>query len=388
MDLFGTCDLRFAAVRDAFAHNFAARGELGASVCVIADGRIVVDLCGGVADRHSGRAWTPDTLAMIFSSTKGATALCAHVLAARGEIDLDTPVAHYWPEFAAADKGTIAVRQLLNHQSGVCGVDRKLRPEALFDWTTMTAALAEQEPLWPPGTAHGYHALSFGFLIGEIVRRSSTRSLGRFFRDEVAGPLALDFWIGLPAQHEPRLATIRMPPPTSSPSPLLAAMMRRGSLTWKAFMNPRGLISSTHANARAVHAAEIPASNGITNARGLAGMYAPLARGGAWRGVSLVDRDTLRRMSTVESEGDDRVLLIPTRFASGFMKSMDNPGRDSARFGPNQAAFGHVGAGGSFGMADPQARVAVAYVMNQLGPGILLNERGQALIDAVYRALG
>ncbi|HVM97969.1 MAG TPA: serine hydrolase domain-containing protein [Candidatus Acidoferrales bacterium] len=388
MQLFGACDPRFTRVRDAFEQNFATRGELGASICVIADGRTVVDLCGGVADRHSGRPWTPDTLAMVFSSTKGATALCAHVLAARGELDLDAPVARYWPEFAAAGKATIPIRQLLNHQSGLCGIDRKLPAQALFDWHTMIDALAAQAPLWEPGTAHGYHAMTFGYLVGEIVRRISSRSLGQFFRDEVGGPLGLDFWIGLPSAYESRLATIRMAPPRTGPSPLFTAMMQRGSLTWKAFMNPRGLISSTQANSRAVHAAEIPASNGITNARGLAGMYAPLACDGAWRGATLVDRETLRTMSAVESEGDDLVLLVPTRFASGYMKSVDNRPRDSVRFGPNDVAFGHVGAGGSFGFADPQARVAVGYVMNQMGQGVLLNERGQVLIDAVYEALG
>jgi CubicO group peptidase (beta-lactamase class C family) len=387
MDLIGTCDARFEPVRQALLDNFASRGELGASLCVLVDGRVVVDLCGGVADRSSGRPWTPDTVAMVFSATKGATALCAHVLSARGELDLDAPVAQYWPEFAAADKGAIPVRMLLNHQAGLSGLDAPLQPAALFDWSTMTSALAAQRPQWTPGTAHGYHALSFGFLVGEVVRRVSGRSLGTFFRDEIARPLGLDFWIGLPEEHEPRVASIRMPPPKAQPTPLFVAMMRRGSLTWKAFMNPRGLLSPGHANSRTVRAAEIPASNGVTNARSLARMYALLAGGGHLNGVALVDGETLRTMSTVESHGDDRVLLIPTRFSSGYMKSMDNSPRDSARFGPNGAAFGHVGAGGSFGMADPEARVAIGYVMNQMGPGILLNERGQTLIDAVYAAL-
>ena len=388
MQISGTCDPRFAPVRDAFRDNFAQRGELGAAVCVVAQGRTVVDLWGGVADRASGRPWTADTLAMVFSATKGATALCAHVLVARGQLDLDAPVARYWPEFAAAGKDAIPVRMLLNHQAGLPGVDVRLPAEALYNWDSMTAALAAQAPSWTPGTAHGYHAITFGFLVGEVVRRVTGSTLGTFLRDTIAAPLGLDFWIGLPEEHEPRVATIRLAPPTPHGSALFTAMMERGSLTWKAFMNPRGMLSPGHANARATHAAELPASNGITNARGLAGLYAPLAGSGQAHGVTLVDRETVRVMSTVESDGPDRVLLIPTRFASGFMKQMDNHPDDSVRFGPNPEAFGHVGAGGSVGMADPVAGIAIGYVMNQMGPGILLNPRGQGLIDAVYEALG
>jgi CubicO group peptidase (beta-lactamase class C family) len=385
--LGGSVHPRFEPVRAAFAANFTTRGELGAALHVTLDGDSVVDLWGGIADARTQRPWSADTLVMIFSATKGATATAAHVLASRGELDLDQRVAFYWPEFAAAGKADIPLRQLLSHRAGLAGIDVPLPADALFDWSRMTAALAAQAPLWPPDSGHGYHAVTFGFLIGEVVRRVSGCSLGSFFRQEIAKPLGLDFWIGLPEELEPRVASVRMAPARSRPSPLFRAMMQRGSLTWKAFMNPRGMITGSHANARATHAAELPSSNGITNARGLAGLYTALACAGAWRGVQLVDAHSLHEMSSVASDGADKVLLVPTRFSSGFMKSVDNRPLDSVRFGPSPRAFGHVGAGGSFGMADPHHGVAIAYVMNQLGQGVLLNDRGQSLIDAVYDVL-
>ncbi|MBP1685239.1 MAG: class beta-lactamase-related serine hydrolase [Deltaproteobacteria bacterium] len=387
MQLSGVVDPRFQRVREAFTENFASRGELGAAVAVIVDGRTVVDLWGGVVDRGTRQPWTSATLALIFSCTKAATALCAHILAARRRLDLDAPVAAYWPEFAAAGKERLPVRMLLNHQAGLPAVDEVLPADALFDWTRVTAALAAQAPHWHPGSAHGYHAMTFGWLVGEVVRRVSGQSVGAFFREHVAGPLGLDFWIGLPAAFEPRVATLRMPPLQPKPSPLLLAMRDRTSLVAKAFLNPPGLTTPGRMNSRAVHAAELPAANGMATARGLAGLYAPLACGGRWKGVELVDTEALRAMSTVESDGPDSILLLPTRFSAGFMKTIDNRPADSVIMGPNPAAFGHGGAGGSIGMADPVARVAIGYVMNQLGPGVFVNPRGQALIDAVYESL-
>jgi CubicO group peptidase (beta-lactamase class C family) len=384
----GAADPRFAPVRDVFDENFAHRGELGAALTVVVDGRTVVDLWGGTTDKHGGRPWTPETLVVVFSCTKAATALCAHMLAARGRLDLDVPVARYWPEFAAADKGDIPVRMLLNHRAGLPAIDRPMPPESLYDWEAMSAALATQPPHWTPGTAHGYHAVTFGFLAGELIRRLSGQTVGAFFREHVAGPLDLDFFIGLPEALEGRVATVRMAPIQAEPSPFTAAMFNRSTLTSKAFLNPRALLMPGQINSRRAHAAEIPAANGIASARGLAGMYAPLACAGSAASVSLIDRETLRAMSTVESDGEDRILLTHTRFASGFMKTMDNRPGDSAILGPNEDAFGHAGAGGSIGFADPVAGVAFGYVMNQLGAGVLLNERGQGLIDAVYDCLG
>ncbi len=381
--IHGSVDPRFAPVRDAFARNFAERGELGASFCAIVDGRTAVDLWGGFADPARERPWREDTLVMVHSATKGAAALCAHVLAARGSLDVDAPVARYWPEFAAAGKKRIPVRMLLNHRAGLAAIERSLRPREGLDWKTVTSALAEQAPNWEPGTQHGYHAITFGWLVGEVVRRISGRSLGQFFRDEIAGPQGLDFWIGLPDSLEPRVARIEPPPAVDADDPFGAALLDHASLTRRAFMNPSTMFFAGGADfARRLRAAEIPAANGMANARGLAGLYAPLAQGGAL----LVDAETLARMTAVESEGPDRILVYDTRFTQGFMKSVDGGPLHRARLG-SDTAFGHVGAGGSLGMADPTAGVAIGYAMNLMGPGLLLNERGQALVDAVYECL-
>jgi CubicO group peptidase (beta-lactamase class C family) len=383
-EIHGRVDPRFAPVRDELARNFAERGELGASLCVIAGGRIVVDLWGGFADLERERPWREDSLVMVHSATKGATALCAHVLVARGALDLDAPVARYWPEFVDAGKERLPVRFLLNHRAGLAAIDRPLRPRDGLDWNTMVDALAHQAPNWEPGTRHGYHAITFGWLVGEVVRRISGRSLGRFFRDELAGPLGLDFWIGLPESAESRVARVAPPPAPDPHDPFGAALLDHASLTRRAFMNPSTLFFAGGARfARQLRTAEIPAANGITNARGLAGLYAPFAQGGA----PFVDAGTFARMTAVESEGPDAILVHATRFTQGFMKSIEGGPLHRAKLGPNPAAFGHVGAGGSLGMADPTACIAIGYAMNRMGPGLLLNERGQALVDAIYDCL-
>lgn len=383
----GSCDPKFAPVRDAFHANFSDRGELGAAVAVYAEGRLVVDLWGGVANHVTQAPWQHDTLTLIFSATKGATALCAHVLAARGLLDLEAPVARYWPEFAAAGKEHLPVSLLLNHQSGLAAIERPLSPETIFDPGLLADTLAQQAPAWSPGTAHGYHAMTFGWLLGELVRRITGQSIGRFFRDAIGDPLGLDFWIGLPGQFESRMSRLRMAPPARRPSRLLTAMFQRDSLSSRAFLNPRSMMMPGQANSPEIHRTEIPSANGITDARSLARLYAILAEGGRLGPVELVDGETLQRLARAESEGDDLVLLAPTRFTAGFMKTTDNRPDSSLLLGPNPQAFGHPGAGGCFGMADPQAGVAIAYVMNQLGQGMLLNERGQAIVDAVYGSL-
>jgi CubicO group peptidase (beta-lactamase class C family) len=376
----GTVDPRFEGVRTELERNFSDRGEVGAAVHAVVRGEPVIDLWGGLADSERGVPWHEDTLVMVHSATKGATALCAHMLAARGELDLDAPVARYWPEFAAAGKERVSVRMLLNHRAGLPAITRKLPPEAMFDWKTMADALAAQAPHWEPGTRHGYHALTYGWLVGEVVRRISGKSLGTFFRDEIAGPLGLDLWIGLPAALESRVAKLVPPPPASAADPFGAALLEHGSLTRQAFLNPPTMfLPGGPELERARRAAEIPAANGMSTARALAGLYAPLAASEP----GLVDRGTRQRMSAVESEGPDEILVYRTRFVSGFMKSTDNGRHNSVRLGPNDEAFGHVGAGGSIGFADPVAGVAFGYVMNKMGPGILLNDRGQSLIDAL-----
>ena len=401
MTIEGTCTPEFAGVREEFARNFAERGEIGASVCVTVDGQPVVDLWGGVADVSTARPWAADTIGHVWSATKGATALCAHLLISRGELDLNAPVVTYWPEFAKNGKEGILVRHLLNHQAGLPAVREPLPPGSFYDWELMTETLASEEPFWRPGTRNGYHALTFGYLVGEVIRRVSGRTLGEFFRDEVAGPLGLEFWLGLPAEHEGRVApTIPAAPPgPGDPVPgfYVAAMTDPTSVQALVIVNTGGyMLLPGESDSRAAHAAEYGAVGGITNARGLAGMYRPLALGGLMDGTAgggrLIDPDQIAVMSAVSSATSvDAVMLVPTRFTLGFCKTMDNrylPLADREGILMSGEAFGHTGMGGSHGFADPKARLSFGYTMNRQGTGLGVNERGQSLIDAVYRAIG
>jgi CubicO group peptidase (beta-lactamase class C family) len=392
----GTADPRFAAVRDEFERNFAERGEVGASVCVTVDGEVVVDLWGGIANPETRAPWNEDTVAVVWSCTKGATALCAHMLAARGVIDLDAPVAHYWPEFAKGGKDGITLRMLLNHQAGLAALREPIPENGLCDWDAIVEALAAMEPLWEPGTRHGYHALTFGHLVGEVLRRVTGRSLGAFFRTEIAEPLGIDFWIGLPAEHEPRVTPSISPDPPAPGQPLprfyALAMTDPSSIPGMIVWNSGGILLPGAVNTRQTHAAEIPSANGITNARGLAGMYRPLALGGEFDGVRLVPGDAIPAMGAVSAASAvDATMLVPTRWATGFMKGVDNhrlPAGQNDSVILSEEAFGHLGNGGSLGFADPRARLSFGYAMNRLGGGTGLDNRGQALVDAVYRTLG
>jgi CubicO group peptidase (beta-lactamase class C family) len=384
----GTCEPAFEAVREEFARNFAERDEVGAAVCLTIDGETVVDLWGGVADRKTDRAWEADTRVVVYSCTKGATALCAHILADRGELDLDERVGHYWPEFATNGKEDTTVSMMLDHSVGVPALSGALEPGAMYDWDLMCDLLARQEPWWAPGTRNGYHMITFGWTVGELVRRVSGRSLGTFFREEVAAPFGLEFDIGLPEELEPTVAPIIVWVPDADYDSSFTRAIRAEPAGVSASAMKNMLKARTNPNDRAYRAAELGGGGGVATARGLAGMYAPLACGGG----SLVGPDTLVRMGQVSmATGDDAVLRIPTRFALGFMKSMDNRrrafgDRDSVIL--SSTAFGHVGAGGSIGFADPAVALSFGYTMNQMGPGLMLNPRGQALVDAAYRALG
>ena len=392
MAVSGKCDPKFERVREEFERNFKEREEVGASVCVTLDGETVVDLWGGTADVDTGKPWKEDTVSVVFSSTKGATALCAHILASRGLLDIDAPVVKYWPEFGQAGKENITVKMLLNHQAGLPHVREPLPQRALYDWDVMVHALEEQEPFWEPGTRHGYEFYVFGWLVGEVVRRVSGKSLGRFFQDEVATPLGLDFWIGLPEEIEPRVSKIIMVDPQEMmETPFGQAMANPDSIQGLCMTNEGGTMLAG-VDARAFHAAEIGGAGGITNARGLAGMYAPLACGGCLKGVDLVDRDTLARMSAVSSAtNQDMTLLAPARLSLGYWKSLDNrrqpPGMQDSMI-LSEDAFGHAGAGGSIGFADPRERMSFGYVMNKMGAVLGLNPRGQSLVDAAYISLG
>jgi CubicO group peptidase (beta-lactamase class C family) len=386
----GACDTRFKSVLEAFAENFEHRGELGGSVAIQVEGKRVVDLWGG-RKSPEGDAWDHDTIGIVFSSTKGASALCAHMAADRGLLDLDAPVTRYWPEFGQAGKEDARVSMMLDHSVGVPAIRETLKPGGAYDYQYMCERLAAEAPFWKPGTRNGYHGLTSAWTVGEMVRRSTGTRMGAFLRDEVAGPLGIDFWLGLPEDHEPRVAPmVPYPANEAARSTRIAKAMQAdpGGPTALFMTNGGGF----NPNSRAGHAAEIGSGNGISNGRGLAGLYAPLANGGALNGVRLVGADSLTRMSRVSvATHEDAVLAIPTRFSLGFMKSMDNRKLDNAVACSaivSEAAFGHVGAGGSIGFADPECGMSFGYTMNRMGLGILLNDRGQSLVDAAYRDMG
>ncbi|MEV6122503.1 serine hydrolase domain-containing protein [Streptomyces sp. NPDC052077] len=377
----------FEPVREAFAANFARRGDIGAAVCVYRHGRPVVDLWGGIADSGTGRPWTRDTLQLVYSATKGATTTAAHMLAERGLLDLDAPVASYWPEFAANGKADIPVRWLLSHRAGLVTVDEPLPLADALAWDPMTAALAAQRPQWAPGTAHGYHGRTWGWLVGEVIRRVSGRTPGRFFADEIAVPLGLDFHIGLPASERDRVSRMTYRSPSVDLATLLAEAdseeLREQAAAW---LDPDSLSNRAFAvtdpaaidfDSPEVQAAELPSSNGIGTARSLARMYA--ATIGEVDGVRLLTPATLASATAEQAVGRDRVMTIPSRFGTGYMLPTDR----TPMTGPN--AFGHTGRGGSLAFADPDRGLAFGYVMNHIvsGPD---DERAAALVEAVRQS--
>jgi CubicO group peptidase (beta-lactamase class C family) len=387
MEIHGEVAPGFEPVRAAFTANLEQHGDVGAAFSLYKNGTQVVDLWGGVADEETGRPWAEDTLQLVFSTTKGATALCALRLVERGELDLDAPVADYWPEFKAEGKDRIPVRWLLCHRSGLPAVDAKLKPEDVYAWDPIVSALAAQKPLWEPGTAHGYHAVTYGYLVGEVVRRVSGKSLGQFFADEIAGPLDLDFWIGLPAEQEARvskLVTMRFGAPSDFDVESLPEEIRE---MVRNFTDPNSVTMRAlnltdppmDFNAPATHAAEIPAANGITTARSLARMYA--AAIGDVDGVQLLDRTTVELACETQSEGPDKVLMVDSKFGLGFMLN--------SLFSPmlTPRSFGHSGAGGSLGFADPEAGIGFGYVMNKMMQNLAGDPRTIGLIDAVRRSI-
>lgn len=390
----GTCDPAFARVGEVFERNFTERGELGASVCVMVDGEPVVDLWGGhVAE--GGAEWRDDTVSVVWSATKGATGLCAHLLEFRGQLDLSDRVTDHWPKFGQAGKDALTVADLLSHRSGVSAISTPLPAGAFFDWDTMVTAVEEQAPFFPPGTTHGYQAQTHGWLVGEVVRRVAGVSLGEFFREEIARPLGVDLQIGAREEDESRVAPMVLPvPDPEAPVPdfyVLAADPT--SAPGLIMANTGGYMGTDEVgfDSPAAHAAELGATGALTNGRGLARMYAALAVGGSMDGVALVDRAGLARMARPASVGLDDTLRVHTSFTMGYMTSTDNRARavnarDSMILGPG--AFGFPGFGGTLGFADPDHRLSFGYTMNRMGNGVLLNERGQSLVDATYLALG
>jgi CubicO group peptidase (beta-lactamase class C family) len=390
----GYCDERFAQVGEEFRRNFAERGELGASVAVTLGGQTVVDLWGGYADADRSRQWEEDTICVTFSCTKGAVALCAHMLAAAGELDFDAPVRTYWPEFAAAGKEGVLVRHLLSHQAGLPAVRTPLEPGAFYDWDRMVEVLASEEPFWRPGSTYGYHGLTFGFLVGEVIRRVAGQSVGTFLRREVAEPLGIDFTLGLPAAEHSRVAHVNAAAPPAPGEPvspyLVAAMTDPTSMQGLMLANNGGYLVPEEWDTPAALSAEVPATGGVGNARALARMYAAVAHD---REIGRVrfEYDDIVRMGAVQSATtEDAMLFAPGRWTLGFQKGAVTPRgvEPPARVVLSEDAFGHSGHGGSIGFADPVAGFSFAYVMNQMDPELGLSAKGQSLIDAAYRALG
>ncbi|MET9411893.1 serine hydrolase domain-containing protein [Streptomyces sp. NPDC002935] len=379
----GHCDPRFAAVRTAFEDNFRDRGELGAAVSVTLDGETVVDLWGGWADAARTRPWERETLVNVWSTSKGPTALCAHILADRGLLDFDAPVAAYWPEFAAAGKGGVLVRHLLSHRAGLSGPREPRTLAQLCDWEPTVRSLAEQEPWWEPGTRSGYHALTFGHLVGELVRRVSGLLPGAFLKQEVTGPLGIDFTIGLPEKEAARAAELVHPRAASS-SEQAAIFAQLAPAALAALTNPS--VGAAEANTPRWRAAEIPAANGHGTARAVAALYGIFALKGTYGSRRVLSPEAAERVR--EGQGSCRDLVL----GAGFEKETEVGlglwlSGANGSYGPNPRAFGHDGFGGSCGLADPEAGVSLGYVMNRMGPHIADDPRKMALVDALYSAL-
>lgn len=376
----------FEKVRDTFERHFADGIEVGAAFSAYHQGRAVVDLWGGIADQETGRTWDEDTVIVVFSTTKGATAICANRLVQEGRLDVDAPVTDYWPEFGQAAKEHLPVSFLLSHQAGLAWVDDSLSFDEALAWDPMIAALARQAPSWEPGTMHGYHAITFGYLVGEVIRRVSGRSVGTYFREEVGDPLGLDFWIGLPPKEEPRVAklldglTTNRADMDAATRDAMDAFIGPDTMLGKA-LNPGGAFSGAELwNSSAFYAAEVPAANGIGDARSIARMYA--ATVGEVDGIRLLTAEALSAATTQRTTGPNRVLLdMDIQFGLGFML----PSTVIQLGGPN--SFGHFGAGGSVGWGDPDAEFGFGYVMNRMDVGLAGDERSSSLINACYAAV-
>ncbi|MGW4895945.1 serine hydrolase domain-containing protein [Kitasatospora sp. NPDC004240] len=389
----------FEPVRAAFARNFREHGELGAAFALYLRGRKVADLWGGEARPGAGGSpapWTAGTAQVLRSVTKGLTATTALLLAGRGALDLDAPVSAYWPEFKAAGKERIPVRWLLSHRAGLPALDEPLRLEEVLGWDPAVAAVAAQAPSWEPGTAHGYHPYTFGWLVGEVVRRASGRSVGRYFAEEIARPLGLDLWIGLPAGHSERVGRlVDLPAPQTARAGSAGAgsagpRLRTKPAVRDAYRDPASLTARAFASVRAtvdlndplVQAAEVPGAGGIGTARSLARFYAALI--GPVDGAPaapLLGPELLAEAAGPQSEGPDRVLIVNTSFGLGFFRH----GPTSPMASP--ASFGHPGRGGSLGFADPALGLGFGYVTNGMQPGVTGDIRSRALIRAVRECL-
>jgi CubicO group peptidase (beta-lactamase class C family) len=367
-----------------FEENFQKLGELGAAVSIWQNGKAIVDLNRGFKDARREYPWVSDTLVLIWSATKGLGSACVLHVLQEHKIDIERRVAEFWPEFAQAGKENITLAQLLSHQAGLAALDRKTD---VLDYPSVIAALEEQKPLWPPGTAHGYHARTFGYLLDELVRRITRQSLSEYWRKTFAGPLNLDLWIGLPEKENPRVATIYAAKAGNPPQPkqFYVDLVSPGTLARKTFTSPHGLHAASAMNNPTIRAEPIVSFGGIGSANSLAKFYAMLANGGEIDGRTFFSEKTMSWMKTTLTDGIDRVFQIPTAFSAGFMKDATSSMRRI--FGRSTSSFGHPGAGGSHAFADPENKISFAYVMNQMEQSVLPNEKSLRLVDAIYDLL-
>jgi len=364
-----------------FLENFEKSGELGTAVSVWQRGKPIVDLYGGFCDARREKAWMADTLVLVWSATKGIGSACLLHVLQEHKIDISQRVVEFWPDFAQAGKENITLAQLLSHQAGLCALDRRVD---VLDYAAVVRALEAQKPLWPPGTAHGYHARTFGFLLDELVRRITGKTLSDYWRETFARQLGLDFWIGLPAKENPRVATVYAAK-SGQPRDLTqfyTDLVTPGTLARKSFTSPYGLHVISKMNDPAIRAYPIVSFGGIGSASALAKFYSMLANGGRCDGQIFFSERTIAWMTTTLVDGVDRVFQIPTAFSAGFMK---DPRDASPRmFGTSPNAFGHPGAGGSHAFADPENKIAFAYIMNQMEQSLLPSEKSLRLVDAIY----
>jgi CubicO group peptidase (beta-lactamase class C family) len=368
-------------VASRFQENFTRFGELGAAIAIWQHGKPVLELHGGFRDSKREQPWTADTIVLFWSATKGLGSACLLHALQEHRIGLERHVAEFWPEFAQAGKGEITLAQLLSHQAGLSALDETAD---VLDYPAVVAALEKQKPLWTPGTAHGYHARTFGFLVDECVRRITGKRIAEYWRRTFAEPLRLDIWLGLPAEEQVRTATIYAAKAGGEQTPVefYRDLSTPGTLVRKTFTSPSGLRSIAGMNTAENRALQIVSFSGIGSASSLAKFYGMLANGGELDGHRYFKKETIEQMTTPLASGLDRILQIPTAFSAGFMK--DPPGASRRIFGPSVSAFGHPGAGGSNAFADPENGIAFAYVMNQMEQSLLPNEKSLRLIDAIY----
>jgi CubicO group peptidase (beta-lactamase class C family) len=368
-------------LKQLFDKNFVLYRELGAAVSVWKNGTEIVDIWGGFRDARREHSWTSDTIVLFWSATKGLGSACLLHAMQENNVELNEPVAKFWPEFAQAAKESITLAQLLSHQAGLCALDEAVD---ILDYDAIIHAIERQSPLWVPGSGHGYHARTFGFFLDELTRRITGQTVAEYWRRTFAEPLALDIWLALPPQENGRVATIYAAKAGKAPEPaaFYHDLSRAGTIARRTFTSPHGLHSVAAMNGPAVRARAIVSFSGIGSARSLAKFYAMLANGGELGGDGFFAEKTLGWMKKTLSDGIDRVFQIPTAFSAGFMKDSHSTARRI--FGPSPSAFGHPGAGGSHAFADPDHNISFAYVMNQMEQSVLPNEKSLRLVDALY----